>query len=517
MSQSNRWTRVPRVALTHRTRVRRTLIEVLTVTSILTSTMALPAFAVDDILILAPTVSSGTSSVEYRVITSTGTVPGLPAVTGLGMTAKIVSAADWPSEKYSDYKAIVLGDPLCRTNPSSVAAAEANAMGPTGWAAAVTGNVVIIGTDSSLHTGAGGVRGAQLWRSAIAFAAAGTGTGAVISLSCYYNGSPSGTPVPVLKGFEKSGSFSVQGGIPCLGAVDIVASSPALTLLTGGSGGTLSNWGCSVHEGFNSWDPSFIPLAIATDVPPSLRTYPVADPRGFPYILARGEDLTAVDGEGLLKICKVAGTGVPVGAPFSFLAASSTLTVPAGPAPGGTCVVGPRFPLGTKITVVETIPEGHLVSSIDVAPASQLLGTPNLAGGSVDVTIGTGVTEVTFTDTRTGFLEICKRGDVRGTFQFVVNPGGLGPFTVPAGACSPAIEVAAGTVTIHELPRPGTSMVGCSTRPASRQGPCNPSARISTVTVVPGDLSTQTIAFITNRRNVVDPSEDNHSHSLEDP
>jgi hypothetical protein len=383
----------------------------------LVGTLAAPGFAAD-ILILGPTVGGGTASIEHRIITSTGPVPGFPAVTGLGMTAQIASPGAWPSEPYSAYKAIVLGDPNCSSTTAPLAAAEANA---AVWAAAVTGNVVIIGTDPTVHPGSGGASGAQLWRSAIAFAAAGPGTGAVISLSCYYLSAPAGTPVPILKGFEKTGLFRVQGGIPCVGDVDIVATSPALTGLTGGLGGTLSGWGCSAHEGFNSWEPSFIPLAIATDVPAALKTYPVADPRGFPYILARGKDLTAVDGKGLLKICKVAGTGVSVGTPFKFTAGSSTVTVPAGPPPGGTCVVGPSFPAGTSVTVAETIPAGHLVSSIHVAPVSQLVGTPSLLAGSVDLSIGSGVTEVTFTDARTGFIEICKRGEVRGDFKFVVN------------------------------------------------------------------------------------------------
>jgi hypothetical protein len=203
---------------------------------------------------------------------------------------------------------------------------------------------------------------------------------------------------------------------------------------------------------------------------------------------------------GILKICKIAGTGITVGTPFTFNAGgSNTLTVPAGPAPGGTCMVGPSFPVGTNVTVTETIPAGDTVSNITVAPPSQLVGTPNLAGGSVNVAIGSGVTEVTFTDNRTGFLEICKRGDVTGNFSFTVNPGGLGPFVVPAGACSPAIAVAAGPVTIHELQtNSSANIVACSTLPAGQQGPCPPGAQTSTVNVVPGDVSTMTIAFITN-------------------
>jgi hypothetical protein len=203
---------------------------------------------------------------------------------------------------------------------------------------------------------------------------------------------------------------------------------------------------------------------------------------------------------GLLKVCKVGGPGIPVGTPFTVTAGPNTFTVPSGPAPGGTCVVGPSFPVGTHVTVAETIPAGILVSSIAVAPTVRLDGAPNLAGGSANITIGSGVTEVTFTNKRTGFLEICKTGEVEGSFSFSVNPGGLGPYVVPAGACSPAIEVAAGVVTVHELPSAGSAMSGCTTIPPTQQGACNLEAQISTVTVAPGDISTMTIAFIANKK-----------------
>jgi hypothetical protein len=116
---------------------------------------------------------------------------------------------------------------------------------------------------------------------------------------------------------------------------------------------------------------------------------------------------------GFLKVCKVAGPGVAVGTSFGFTASAGSTNIPftvsAGPpAPGwppppknGECVVvSPTFPVGSTVTVTETIPAGYTLSSITVAPPSQLAGVPNLAGGSVNVTIGSGVTEVTFTDYR---------------------------------------------------------------------------------------------------------------------
>lgn len=203
---------------------------------------------------------------------------------------------------------------------------------------------------------------------------------------------------------------------------------------------------------------------------------------------------------GLLKVCKVAGPGIAIGTPFTFTAGSSKFAVPAGPAPGGTCMIGPTFPVGSNVTVDEDVPPGYTVSSITVASPKQLVGTPNLAAGSVNVIIGSGVTVVTFIDKLTGFLEICKRGDVTGNFSFTVSPGGLGPFVVPAGACSPPIEVIAGSVVVTEQPTTGNAMVSCTTFPAGQQGLCDPKAQTSTVTVAAGDVSTETIAFITNKR-----------------
>ncbi|HMH53341.1 MAG TPA: hypothetical protein VK548_24110 [Candidatus Acidoferrum sp.] len=286
------------------------------------------------------------------------------------------------------------------------------------------------------------------------------------------------------------GTFMTQQAA-CANKVAIVASSPALTGLMNA---VLSNWGCSVHEGFTSWPANFTPLALATDstVP---HIFTAGDgTTGFPYILARG--VTPVAG-GTVKVCKVAGLGVPVGMTFQFDVGGTMVPVPAGPPPGGYCVVVDRpFPVGTSVTVSEMIPLHHVVSSIVVEPPPPT--KPNPATGSVDVVIGKGVTEVTFTDKHTGFIEICKKGHVTGSFKFSVNPGALG-VVVPAGACSPAIEVAAGQVTIRELSvAPGT-MVGCATIPASQLVNCSPGTLTATVNVAPGDVSAQTIVFITNR------------------
>ena len=237
---------------------------------------------------------------------------------------------------------------------------------------------------------------------------------------------------------------------------------------------------------------------------------------GTPGVLTQACCKGEMPPQGNLKLCKVAGLGVTVGTPFHFAVGSTPVTVPAGPAPGGYCVVGPSFPVGTPVTVTESIPTVNAISSIAVNPPGQLVGTPNLITGIVTVNIASGFTEVTYTNRikshqKTGFLEICKQSPGKGNFSFTVNPGGLGPFVVPASACSPAIEVPAGTVTITETPAPGTTLISCATIPANRQGSCNLSAQTSTVTVVPGNVSSQTIAVFTN--GPIIPASDSHGEN----
>ncbi|HYU32503.1 MAG TPA: hypothetical protein VEW48_10090 [Thermoanaerobaculia bacterium] len=242
--------------------------------------------------------------------------------------------------------------------------------------------------------------------------------------------------------------------------------------------------------------------------------------RTLAMILAMAGSLCSVAGtamaqsdqeKGILKVCKVAGPGVPIGTLFTFTVDSKPpFTVPAGPGPDGYCVVGPSFPVGSVVTVTETLTNGNQVTGINVNPPNQLVG---IFGNTVHVKIGSGVTEVTFTNERTGYLQICKQTDPAGgtgSYQFYV--GGLGPYTVPAGACSPAIKLPAGPVVITEVQGPGVQMLSCSTLPIpSLQLNCNPGAGTSTVDVRPGNVSNQTIAIITNRPmhhlpNVEDPT-----------
>jgi hypothetical protein len=216
-------------------------------------------------------------------------------------------------------------------------------------------------------------------------------------------------------------------------------------------------------------------------------------------------DYANVLNPGTLKICKVADFGVTVGTQFTFTANGNPISVPAGPPPGGSCVLAGSFSQSATVTVQETGPAGYTVNAITVAPSANLSGGPNLPIKKVQVTMGSGVTEVTFTNERaereSGYLEICKQEWIRSTasFTFTISPGNQSPIAVPLGGCSPAIRVPAGQVTIHENPNPLGSMISCTTIPSARQGACNLPAQTSTVTVVAGGISTQTIAIITNQ------------------
>jgi hypothetical protein len=103
-------------------------------------------------------------------------------------------------------------------------------------------------------------------------------------------------------------------------------------------------------------------------------------------------------GTGLVKVCQVAGSGVSVGTNFMFTVGTTPVTVPAGPEPGGYCEIVGKFPFGDQ-TITQSIPAGDAVSSIVTAPARRQV-SKNLKAGTVTIDVGSGVTEVTYTDTR---------------------------------------------------------------------------------------------------------------------
>jgi hypothetical protein len=103
---------------------------------------------------------------------------------------------------------------------------------------------------------------------------------------------------------------------------------------------------------------------------------------------------------GTLKICQIAGSGVAVGTEFGFTtsATSGTTDVPAGPDPGYCEIASTSIQQGRQVTVTQNIPAGDKVTAIKVDPSGRQVGSVDLTHGQVTVTIGSGVTEVTYTD-----------------------------------------------------------------------------------------------------------------------
>ena len=101
---------------------------------------------------------------------------------------------------------------------------------------------------------------------------------------------------------------------------------------------------------------------------------------------------------GHLKICKIAGTGVTLETPFTFVVnGTSTHTVPA-----GYCVFDGLFPVGTQVTVQEQWQVGYQLTDIAADPSGRLVSA-DLATGQGIVTIGSGVTVIYFTNQATMF------------------------------------------------------------------------------------------------------------------
>lgn len=227
-----------------------------------------------------------------------------------------------------------------------------------------------------------------------------------------------------------------------------------------------------------------------------------------------------------LKLCKVAGPGITLGTAYTFSyatpLASGLVTVPAGPAPGGYCELVPNVIAGSPVTVQEYNPPSHGANiTVNGLPPS-----PGLYNGNtVNFSTGNGITEVTYTNTNasTGYLEICKQqvppsdgssaNPALGNSTFTLSPWNPGPIVVPAGACSPAIEVPAGPVTIHETPTTSATMTSCVTIPASQLARCTPGAWLAEVKIVAGGLSTQTIAIIANQATPINPNGGNGNNN----
>jgi hypothetical protein len=187
--------------------------------------------------------------------------------------------------------------------------------------------------------------------------------------------------------------------------------------------------------------------------------------------------------------------------------------------PAGYCVLAGQYSLSTQVTVQETLQPGYSVTSIVVKPETRTV-SKYTTQGKVIVKIGTGVTEVIFTNagsgptptpTRTpagtptptsspkGRLQICKEADGSGvsgyfTFRFETRSR-----SIPVGACSLIISVNAGNLIVKEDARTGYVVSDIYTIPANRLISKDLSKRTATVKIVEGTSTSQTIVVFVNR------------------
>jgi hypothetical protein len=318
---------------------------------------AAPVTSPPRVLVLDEMVSDGLNSAEV-----TAAVAAIP-----GVAVDLVSVSNWPAIPaaglggptgygFDSYRSIILGEPVCMgTNvnrgagtPEYLSALNVLNATKTIWTPKVTGNVILEGVDNVFHSSY--LTGAlETITRGVAFSVADTNrTGMYYALGCYYdyvNPATNATLVTHLTGF---GTFMTRNyPNQCFNDTHIVATHPIFTAAPPMIDTNLAGWGCSTHEGFDVWPPTFVVLAIAL----TNGAYTASDgSNGVPYILVRGEGvkvITTIDLEppvatNLLgtthTVCATISSNVfPfAGVPVTFTIASgpnsvTNYTVPTGP------------------------------------------------------------------------------------------------------------------------------------------------------------------------------------------
>ncbi len=160
----------------------------------------------------------------------------------------------------------------------------------------------------------------------------------------------------------------------------------------------------------------------------------------------------------------------------------------------GTCATGATIAAGVTYTCSFT---GTFNGVAGDSETDVVTATLTYANG-----VATGTDDATVTITRpTGVLEICKladtvNGPVKGNYTF--NFAGRSA-TVPVNSCTGPMTVPAGNLTVTEVAKAGTTLSACATRPADRLLQCNLANRNAVVRVAAGDVSTETVLYMTNR------------------
>lgn len=214
-------------------------------------------------LIYGPSVINGTSSMEAQDLVAQGY-----AVT-------IASSTQWASmstSEFAAYNLLVVGDPRCNdvfyNSPLTSSA--------TTWVPAVSGNVILIGTDPAFHGQFLAAPRTAMYNMLAYAGSKANATNLYLDLSC-----SDAFAQPVLN--VLSSGFSVQNY--GTNTVDVTsAGAQQLSLTTS----DLANWNSSMHVEFTQWPANYTPLAVAQspDCSPAVTT--PGGVSGCPYILSRG-------------------------------------------------------------------------------------------------------------------------------------------------------------------------------------------------------------------------------------
>ena len=343
------------------------------------------------VVFIAGPQAARAASPKALILSDSVTVPGPPPAAATesieqyeaeqdGFTVTSVTGAQWDAmtaSQFAQYQVLIIGDPTCDTSGNSFAAAVAN---KSTWEPVVMGsggNKVLIGTDPTFHYTFGSAPNApKLEANGIAFAGAVAGaTGAYVDLSCGYDVSTAGTPVPLLDGLSThgSGQFTVVGEGQlgaCATGVNVVAQSGPTAGLTDAD---LSGWNCSVHEAFDKFPSDYTPLALAPTSSGFPNNYCADDVStgalacGSPYIMVSGGGVVV---KSQVTLTPAAQT-LPVGGSASLVANVSTT---AGPVSGGSVVFS-----------VDSGPDvGKTFSGTTDASGNTTFTYPNTGGAGTD-------------------------------------------------------------------------------------------------------------------------------------
>lgn len=321
------------------------------------------------VLIYGPTVTGGVASNE-----------AVEAI-AQGMTVEVVDIPGWTAKSQADfasYRALIVGDPTCiGGNLAQFDTINAN---KAVWGPVVNGNIIINGTDAVYH-GPSRPGAATLTKNSVDFAINQVGkTGMYFSLGCSYSTAAPNTAVPVFDAFGGTGLWKARSTNSDV--IHVVAVHPTLT---GETDVSLSNWSSSTHEAFDTFDPSFTPLAIAV----GQGAFVASDGTvGNPYILVRGAGVTVVSNIHIAPLTDTKSLGVT-----ETLTATVTTNTPVvgtpvvGTTVTFTVVSGPNTGLtGTGIT--------NASGQATFSYTSSLLGTDSVKATFVDSTSKTQTSEL---------------------------------------------------------------------------------------------------------------------------